>query len=505
MRTLALLVILAPGGCKSFGPDAVWEERPSYNEAIHETAKEQTFLNIIRVRHHDTTFFMDVSEVDASLQIQGQGTTGLSFPQALGMGGGYYAGHDYTIGGSLQFQESPTIRFQPLTGAALIAQVASPITVDSLASLYDSDWPIGPLLDLATDRIAPRLEDNYPALNAIMELDSYGALVLAAIKSPISIDPGGNGGQSTAPRAIFLIQSGTGRSESGSATPTSNDTLAIFFEPERVLPHEGSDRNAALQATAQLWARLLRIYRETLKPEDQTALPEALNVLDSGKFDPQKDTIPRVIELRTTPVDPTKVVGASRQMDLAPILRTHSALGVLRSATNELPRFSFVDESDLDCKAQTRLEEANSQIDSYFYVVPHSGKITDFNVAPFASSDPRFHLDLDVDAAADLQTVSSQQVAYLQDERELANSRQYIVVIEGYKSPPSTAFVSTKMEVFVVVDGQLAKKTRYFYIDGADRISQRNFALINQFLTMQAIPSQTPPITPSISVGGHGS
>jgi hypothetical protein len=78
-------------------------------------------------------------------------------------------------------------------------------------------------------------------------------------------------------------------------------------------------------------------------------------------------------------------------------------------------------------------------------------------------------------------------------------------VIEGYKSPPSTAFVSTKMEVFVVVDGQLAKKTRYFYIDGADRISQRNFALINQFLTMQAIPSQTPPITPSISVGGHGS
>ena len=109
---------------------------------------------------------MDVSEVDATLQIQGQANSLIDFPQAFtrGASGPFYPGHDYGVGGALQYEESPTIRYQPLTGAALIAQVSSPITVDSIASLYDSDWPIGELLDLATDRITPRIWDNYPAL-----------------------------------------------------------------------------------------------------------------------------------------------------------------------------------------------------------------------------------------------------------------------------------------------------------------------------------------------------
>jgi len=481
------LVAVGEVGCNSFGPDAVRGERPTYNDAIHETAVEQTFLNIVRVKHHQTTFFMDVSEVDASLQFQTQGSASLSFPQAMGAGH-IFSGHDYGIGGSLQYQESPTIRFQPLTGAALIAQVASPITVDSIASLYDSDWPLGPLLDLAADRLTPHAEDNDPALNAIMELDSYEALVLAAVKSPISIAPGGSAGRSPA-------QSG------GGSTPP-NDTLVLFFEPQGLVPHGEKHRNEAVQAAARLWARLLRIYADTLDGPDAAALPASLALLESGQFDPRSNNkVPRSIDLRTAPVDPGKC-GGFPPSDLAPVLRMHSALGVLRSAANEFPRFAFVDRQKLDSDVWGQsLLASHLRDSSYFYSIPEGGNVNDLGILKFVSDDPRFHLDLDIDGAK----IDLRRHAQMEDERELADSRRYIVVFEDDNPPPTTAFVATKMDVVVTEGGKVVKKTKYFYIDGVDHVSQRNFALISQFLTIQATPSQTPPLTPSLSVGGRGS
>jgi hypothetical protein len=46
-----------------------------------------------------------------------------------------------------------------------------------------------------------------------------------------------------------------------------------------------------------------------------------------------------------------------------------------------------------------------------------------------------------------------------------------------------------------------AHEGKVFYIAGDDAISRKNLALLAQFMTMQAIPSSTPPLTPSINVG----
>jgi hypothetical protein len=62
-------------------------------------------------------------------------------------------------------------------------------------------------------------------------------------------------------------------------------------------------------------------------------------------------------------------------------------------------------------------------------------------------------------------------------------------LIQVSNERPDDAYVSVR------VDGK-------WYSIGNDAISKKNFALIAQFLIMQAVPSQTPPLTPSISVGG---
>jgi hypothetical protein len=80
----------------------------------------------------------------------------------------------------------------------------------------------------------------------------------------------------------------------------------------------------------------------------------------------------------------------------------------------------------------------------------------------------------------------------MQEEYDLGRLRRYLLIIaEPPETPaPPDAFVS------------YVKRGRTFYIDGNDIISQKNFALLSQFMTMEAIPPTTPPLTPTISVGG---
>ena len=72
----------------------------------------------------------------------------------------------------------------------------------------------------------------------------------------------------------------------------------------------------------------------------------------------------------------------------------------------------------------------------------------------------------------------------------LGKMRRYMLIVVADSLPGKPPYVSYS-------DGEY-----WYYIDAGDKISQKNFQLLTLFLTMMAIPSQTPPLTPTISVGG---
>jgi hypothetical protein len=53
------LFCFAQAGCQHYGPHAIVTDRIPYNEAIALSWKEQTLLDIVKLRYMDTPFFLD--------------------------------------------------------------------------------------------------------------------------------------------------------------------------------------------------------------------------------------------------------------------------------------------------------------------------------------------------------------------------------------------------------------------------------------------------------------
>jgi hypothetical protein len=67
---LPTLVLLS--ACATIGAGSVNRDRLDYAEALTTSWKEQTLLNIVKLRYADTPVFLEVSSVISSYQLQSQ-------------------------------------------------------------------------------------------------------------------------------------------------------------------------------------------------------------------------------------------------------------------------------------------------------------------------------------------------------------------------------------------------------------------------------------------------
>jgi hypothetical protein len=74
-RPVVLASLVA--ACTSIGPGTVPHDRIDYATSIGNSWKEQTLLNIVKLRHADMPVFLEVAQVIAGYQLQG--TLGTSF------------------------------------------------------------------------------------------------------------------------------------------------------------------------------------------------------------------------------------------------------------------------------------------------------------------------------------------------------------------------------------------------------------------------------------------
>jgi hypothetical protein len=149
-----LLLILGQTGCRHhYGPSTVTADRLPYNDAIAVSWKEQTLLNIVRLRYMDTPFFVDVPQMTSGYQVIGtaSATAGI-FPPASNL-----ATFAQELGANLNlqagYQDRPTISYTPQTHSQFIRNLTTPINPGSVMFLLQSGYPADVVFDLTVDMI----------------------------------------------------------------------------------------------------------------------------------------------------------------------------------------------------------------------------------------------------------------------------------------------------------------------------------------------------------------
>jgi hypothetical protein len=148
-----VLAIIGLGGCQHYGPRSIMEDRIPYNESIATSWKEQTLLNIVKLRYVDTPFFIDVPQVTSgfTLQAGGGATAGIyppashlaSFAQQLGLNANFEG----------SYQDRPTISYQPQTGSQFIRNLTQPINPGSVLFLLQSGYPADVVFGLTVETV----------------------------------------------------------------------------------------------------------------------------------------------------------------------------------------------------------------------------------------------------------------------------------------------------------------------------------------------------------------
>lgn len=139
--TLAIFVFaFCLTGClhPRIGPQSLPRDRSAYSSSLADSWKEETLLNIVKVRYLDLPIFVDVGNIVASYTLAQTGSVG----GTIQPGGGSNA----TLGGSVGLSNSPTITYTPLTGNAYIKGLMTPLSPEVLFTAMQNGMPADSVL-----------------------------------------------------------------------------------------------------------------------------------------------------------------------------------------------------------------------------------------------------------------------------------------------------------------------------------------------------------------------
>ena len=148
LKTAILLLLLSLTGCSSIGPRSVARDRFDYNTAISDSWKEQTLLNIVKIRYADMPLFVEVASIvsgytlESSVSINGM----LSSSDAIQR-------DSLSLGSSGKFIDRPTITYVPITGSQFNRSFMTPIPPGAVLFLMQSGWSAELIFPLTVDSI----------------------------------------------------------------------------------------------------------------------------------------------------------------------------------------------------------------------------------------------------------------------------------------------------------------------------------------------------------------
>ena len=158
--TSAMLTV----GCAHIGPSTVAVDRFDYSTAIADSWKQQTLLNIVKLRYMDLPVFVDVASIVAGYSLQ----TGVTVGGVVSSSGGAQGNYG-SLGGQSIYTERPTITYVPMTGEKFLRGLVTPIDPKNIFFMLQSGYPADFILGLTVE-----------SLNGVRNRATAGGLVREA-------------------------------------------------------------------------------------------------------------------------------------------------------------------------------------------------------------------------------------------------------------------------------------------------------------------------------------
>jgi hypothetical protein len=139
-------------------------DRFDYSTAIADSWKQQTLLNIVKVRYMDLPVFVDVSSIVAGYSLQ----TGVSVNGVLSSENAIQGNYG-SIGGQAIYTDRPTITYVPMTGEKFLRGLITPVDPKHIFFMLQAGYAADFILGLTVE-----------SLNGVHNRSTVGGVVRAA-------------------------------------------------------------------------------------------------------------------------------------------------------------------------------------------------------------------------------------------------------------------------------------------------------------------------------------
>ena len=123
-----------------------------YGSSIGNSWKEQTLLNIVKLRYSDMPIFLEVAQVVAGYQLQTALTSSFTAGNVTaGLVGPFTALGSATAAGT--YTDRPTVVYSPLTGVDFLRRLMTPIPPSSVMFMLQAGYAAQRVMPIMLDSI----------------------------------------------------------------------------------------------------------------------------------------------------------------------------------------------------------------------------------------------------------------------------------------------------------------------------------------------------------------
>jgi len=177
---LGLCLVLAATfvGCAHLGPRTVSVDRFDYSTSIADSWKQQTLLNVVKLRYVDLPVFVDVSSIVAGYSMETSASAGMNlYPQSALKENR----NNFPFGVQSKFTDRPTITYVPMTGEKFLRGLITPIEPKNIFFMLQAGYAADFILGLSVESLNG-VRNRSVAAGTAREADPEFNRVLALIR-----------------------------------------------------------------------------------------------------------------------------------------------------------------------------------------------------------------------------------------------------------------------------------------------------------------------------------